>query len=486
MTVFGYQTRLVAVDQFTVADNSSYISGITPNTFSPNSAPTVTVTGSGFGAFGTGSMLSICHSTDTSCVSSDVTVASYNSWNNTQIVATLNAPSSASGFYDVQVTSAGVSGSGFVAAPSSPRNSPVSNRSSIAAQLSALSLVVKVGSTQLNAGQCAFIDPTPRMPQITAQLYQNGQPVSSGTATWKISITYQYWTRDALGNGAYGPAYRVPDTSGGTGDFQSLPANQIWTPTFVLIRGGNAVLQWAYNGAAGSDFTFQICGQNPSATAASIALQAGRPITSQNDGRPYWFAPRIVNHESGMTQFDGSGQPMFGQPAGYGMTQLDPVPSVDDIWDWTANVRDGLARMDSAAEIGYGFWRRQVAQWRANWASVTPPTETFQAGTVSCIFSAPFSGTTALQDVPNNTGNMFWFGDTEAMKLYAGAATGEYIYFDNTRTGNNPNPTFTWQWHRSSATGSENHNFPYEFCTCQNADATCQHHTTTSSLLTPR
>lgn len=55
-------------------------------------------------------------------------------------------------------------------------------------------------------------------------------------------------------------------------------------------------------------------------------------------------------HESALQQFWPNGSPKFGPPNGYGVMQIDnsPPPTSRQIWDWKANVDDGVRRVSGA------------------------------------------------------------------------------------------------------------------------------------------
>jgi len=42
--------------------------------------------------------------------------------------------------------------------------------------------------------------------------------------------------------------------------------------------------------------------------------------------------------------------PVYGYPSGYGIMQLDPVPSDDERWNWIANVNAGKAHFNGNVE----------------------------------------------------------------------------------------------------------------------------------------
>ena len=58
----------------------------------------------------------------------------------------------------------------------------------------------------------------------------------------------------------------------------------------------------------------------------------------------------VAFQESAFQQFRPDGSPKFGPPNGYGVMQIDnsPPPTSRQIWDWKANVDDGIRRVSGA------------------------------------------------------------------------------------------------------------------------------------------
>jgi len=133
VTAFGVESNRV---NFVVGDSTPVINYITQQTLQSGQQGSVSIYGSNFGTgcsnvACTGASISVCRSSDSSCGSSDVVPVSVTYWSDTQIDATLSAGPSASGSYDVQVTSAGAAGLGFSPTPAQTTSSQ-SNRKSIA------------------------------------------------------------------------------------------------------------------------------------------------------------------------------------------------------------------------------------------------------------------------------------------------------------------------------------------------------------------
>jgi hypothetical protein len=353
-------------------------------------------------------------------------------------------------------------------------------------QPSNLVLSVKSNGDPLSAGSCAYIDPTPQMPQISAQVRDGSGNTVSGTITWQIFILFNFKSRTAIpGGGGY---YRIPIqliAKSDTGDPQQLSADQTWNASFSAIRGGTAELKWTYNGVAQPIFRFRICGQNPSFSALDSALGAGAV-------NQYWFLRNIAIHETNESQFcqqtrsqaaycakpEKWGDPVFGIPAGYGSTQLDPVDTIDQLWDWRANASGAVARTDAGG--AYAFWRSQVQQWRAanvvltNRALPKIPSPQDQQETATCNFTAALDASdNTSQANLNGRPNTYWFGDAIAMKGFARGA--RYLRFKLGR----------WSFDKVTTIpingASQNHNYVYEFCTCSVASSppssTCAHQT---------
>jgi hypothetical protein len=118
LNVFGQPTNWL---QFTVGDATPYISAITNTDGSPIGSlqpgtPTyIKLLGSGFGAQpGTQGTVNICVFGANPCVGSDVSVTLVGSWSDQEIDLLVTSSATSQGTYDVQVTSGGVTGNGFL------------------------------------------------------------------------------------------------------------------------------------------------------------------------------------------------------------------------------------------------------------------------------------------------------------------------------------------------------------------------------------
>jgi hypothetical protein len=135
--------------------------------------------------------------------------------------------------------------------------------------------------------------------------------------------------------------------------------------------GGWAVLHWAHqadgqqSATVQTPYSFRICGRNP--TVADARTELKRVMPDPN----YWFIEKVAMHETGMSQFcelannragvdycasspyrDHEGFPIFGQPAGYGIVQRDPLPlnnAEQIMWNWKEAIAEGKRLVDATA-----------------------------------------------------------------------------------------------------------------------------------------
>lgn len=318
-------------------------------------------------------------------------------------------------------------------------------------------------SGTLSQNQCVYIDKTPQLPALTAKIVnQDGTP-ASGSVTYNLTGTFVQTIADQAVTQNWIAAPQPPPIVGA-----STPSTVPW----IYFRGGQASLNWNYNGANGSPFNFCIRAMNPDLTTVQSAVASV----------PYWFAPNIGVHETNLSQFcDGTsrtnvgqycnntnvGMPVFWHPGGYGIFQFDPPPSLDEIWNWTANVAYDTTYLSNVSgpehetnqNLAYPFWIKQVHQWQdynANQitlgkrTALPPPNQNYWVGeqfpvtglppggaTITCTFT--LSQAPAPQYTKRITGSAaYWFGDAIAMKRVAGAPQlsgqdcGDYICWDNT------------------------------------------------------
>jgi hypothetical protein len=487
-----------------------------------------TISGSNFGPACAGSSLpcqgagvGACVTGATTCAPTgaptDVTVTII-SWSDTQIQVGLAAGPSASGYYDVQVTSAGASGTpgmSYMPMPSQPTTGAsnrgrftVNGNSGVVLSLSSQTYPYQSGAQPLSAGGCAYIDPTSNMPQIVAQIQNsdpNNQTPISGNATYQLTTSFGYLThpspQDSTVTSANDPPVVKPSSPA------QVAASQAWTVPFGSdVFGGAARLDWTYNGTPQQSVNFKICGQNPSFSTATAATQQ----------LSYWFAWKMAIHETNMSPFCETGRqqvpnycsqsknigfPTFGPPAGYGMIHTDPivygsnhsdpVSAQEPLWNWNTGLQAwqqsvttylaGPAVDDTQNpndQLAFAFWLRQVRQWNdynsrhpnakaaapaddvySNASSPDPNAPALGGGHAAyqCTFTMPVqngSGLLAPTSSADQANGRFWFGDAVLVKQLGGAPH-QYISF-LTDSG-------TWKRNFPNCISK---NLVYEMCTC--------------------
>lgn len=516
VTSFGATTNALS---FTVGDTTPVIDSVDqPTELDSGGQGPIVINGSNFGPGCnglpcTGARLDIsCNSSSGQCNAQSTLTYSVSTWSPNQVTAQVSAPAGAMGFYDVRIVSAGSTGQGFQSTPGAPVTQTSNSETIVVTQLSNLKLSVNwapVGQTSFTAvspGQCSAagtpkIDAVPQMPQINAKLTDaSGNPVT-GLVSWQIIVKSRY--KDRVG-GITIPSLAVMSTPSP----QPLQgADQTWSAIFPSVLGGTGAVQWQYwspgqpppaSATAWGKFSFSICGTNPDFSAVDAALGQTSP-----KGFGYWFARNIAIHETNESQFceplrlqSGGcsnsttfGLPTFGFPAGYGLGQLDPVDSTDQLWNWRSNAAGTIKRLDGRQ--GYGQWISAVTQWNARNLQLkqvgqpTTPAPPDVVETSSCTFTLPLDQygaglTTSATGQPNT----YWFGDALVMKQTGGGP--RYVALDPVTNMWSFNKVSTIQWNTNSGTIVEYHNFAYEFCTCTTAGVPpasgCQHQTPADKL----
>jgi hypothetical protein len=321
------------------------------------------------------------------------------------------------------------------------------------------------------------IDKTPQMPQISASIVSQDHSPVTGTATWRIIVSFAQKMRPDGHEESQTTAFPF-------GPLQQVAANQPWSAPFGSFAGGEAQLLWTYNGVDQTPFDFCIRGTNPDVTAA----------TSMLSGVPYWFAKNIAIHETNMSQFCEAGRaqvafcadttkftlPIWGTPGGYGMMQVDPPPSQDAIWNWTSAINAGQNQLqdlagpaiDTSATIpldkrAYPFWLRQVKQWETfnsalpAQSQVPAPVDPGPLFSPNCNFISSKTSSTGA--------NTYWFGDPTLIKQYGGtiAPDGRNANYVSWIQGLTPH----WEFDKANKISKD---VAYEVCTCVSSSS-CQH-----------
>ncbi len=112
-------------------------------------------------------------------------------------------------------------------------------------------------------------------------------------------------------------------------------------------------------------FKVGLWGTDPSVDAikSSIASSSGRTGYTAP-----WWAQRYFQEETAYHQFNYaqglSGTPNFGPKCGFGISQMDPpgiygqtaAAAIQDVWNWQANMDDGIRLMREKIEAGNRLW----------------------------------------------------------------------------------------------------------------------------------
>ncbi|MBM7623771.1 hypothetical protein [Sporohalobacter salinus] len=145
--------------------------------------------------------------------------------------------------------------------------------------------------------------------------------------------------------------------------------------------GEIAILKWKIVSEnleviADGEYKFYIRGKNPAVTVVENYIDDFNPSR--------WYYKPIVRHESGVTvalrdypsgsvidedgykQFNSwfgnlgpnnfGGAPNWGGPDGWGLMQLDPPPNKKVLWDWKANVAEGINRLESKRQAAKNYF----------------------------------------------------------------------------------------------------------------------------------
>ena len=374
-----------------------------------------------------------------------------------------------------------------------------------------------------NSSQALLISATPAMPPLQAQIIMSDGSTPSGDATFMIDGSYPLsnFNTNYPPNGVRSVAWAYSNTSGPgaavVSDIQQ--ASLAWKPLpqygwSAPFAGGNASINWSYGNVQGT-YNFCILGTNPSQSAVTYMLAPSSPAYWYE----FWFANYIAIHETNQSQFcdifhpsqtqgapycgqNGGlsqqsgpfpGMPIWGTPFGYGALQVDPPPSGSTLWNWSQNLTDGIALLQTKAgsptavgpnpsptgEAGYPFWNGQVAQWNVEnqqrqaaglapvgTAETFDPAPTLPSPSVpTCTFSTSFSTSLDIS-VPSTDANTYWYGDAILMMQYAGTAdscgnSANYVYYVQ---GNlSQNTTGYWSFHKVNGVSA---NIVSEFCSC--------------------
>jgi hypothetical protein len=176
------------------------------------------------------------------------------------------------------------------------------------------------------------------MPEINfaAQMIGVSSDIAgSGTYSWR-GILSSSWKDGSAQNKQRTQSFNIEkDTIGGT-----------WKPDFQsILMGGdmNVVVSVTVDGKTYQDkVAIKIVGKNPD---KEKNIKAGLADEYRV----------LIYKESKWRQFDKNGNPLLGPPSGYGLTQLDPVPSYVELWSWKDNLKSGIAHFDANLKKSRGL-----------------------------------------------------------------------------------------------------------------------------------
>ncbi len=320
----------------------------------------------------------------------------YSIWKDDQINVLLTPTSSAFGTYDVQVTSFGSSGSGFLFNPQA-ENSAKSNRKGTIVKdyvnPQGPLITVSVNGQIINPSDTVTLDAN--NPDLNVLATIVGQV--SGTSSWRLQSSYKD-SRDA--HAAYISTFPAASNA-----FQDQAAASPFQLTTAM--GGQATLLWKLNGVSQKNFPFTIKGSNPTKSVVkSYMVAASLP---QNPSVTPFFLGLLPGAETvEQTQFYASGNPIWGGPSGYGLLQIDPPQSTAEIFHWKNHVDTYInVKLAPKKTAAYTFWAIQVKQYKdyldTNPAIVPYPPVIVVEGKCSFLFALDNDPTVS---VTNPSGTM--------------------------------------------------------------------------------
>ena len=237
-----------------------------------------------------------------------------------------------------------------------------------------------------------YINEQAQMPSLVAS--------SCSEASWTVSFKYT-----AGFSGAH--SYVQPSINGLSSN------NQPFDITSALngqVLGGDVTVTWTITSPSqkNGQYTFKILGKQPARSDIFNYIDSKTSL---------WYVKKIALQESQARQFRSDGFPLYSQALdnGYGIFQLtNPQPTYNQVWNWKANVDQGVVIINSKRTAAINWMARQRSQAQNQTGSSVPvPNE--QVGP-NCFFSD--SSTITITDAV-------------AIKQYNGASGGNYCAWDN-------------------------------------------------------
>jgi YD repeat-containing protein len=199
-----------------------------------------------------------------------------------------------------------------------------------------------------------FISATPTMPTINANV--SSLTPSNASVSWTAQITHTAPT------GSGGPTFASSVVTGSGSSF---------SPTFGGFYGDDLTVTATCSApgyqSSSTTKTQEIKGTQPS--DAAIVAEIGS-VTSPFDSADL---RRIGCHESSLTQFAGTGMPLYGPGGDTGIMQIWFQRTADDLWNWPFNIATGRSTLSTDrnsaknhldAEVASGATPYSTQMWR--------------------------------------------------------------------------------------------------------------------------
>jgi hypothetical protein len=303
---------------------------------------------------------------------------------------------------------------------------------------------VEVNGVEIEPDELVYISAVPEMPIMKASL----TGAISGNLQWSLLHEFKKEKQDV--SGVY--------LSG------KLPAASVWdvNDTFKTdFFGGKITVELRDDEAERCDFVFYIRGKNPSETAVEEYI-----------GESPWYAINIAKHESNKNQqgryycqFNNpetwepskdsltGACPNFGSPDGWGLMQVDPPQSDDELWNWKLNVDEGKSRMSVHAAIADDWMNIPVGENVTKYPAGGQRVQSYNdLGYVRPVPEKTYG------DVTFKDGTSITIEDAVAIKQYQGAAKHHCEW---------NNATQAWKFNEYNVVGTQTIYYVKEVCSVE-------------------
>lgn len=194
----------------------------------------------------------------------------------------------------------------------------------------------------------------PVMPEVNCKaVFEGLSSLTTDTinVNWEYIVEYDYWWRDSqVSTSEF--IVTASDTLNGISQIFNTDTTS-WSANFEdKFLGGNVTIiaSSEVNGTVYSDTLkniYEIMGTNP-------IPQKARDKVALLDSTykyalwtiMYYETQNYTNQFVGFNPIDKVGYPLYGKPAGYGLFQIDPISSTNQLWNWVANIKEGSVRLN--------------------------------------------------------------------------------------------------------------------------------------------